>query len=86
MNARAERFNRTIQECFVNHEDLLFTDLAAFNKSLSAGWPCQIQNLAEHRKKAPDQFMIVFFNGIHPIRQSATKIVRDSNELSPASS
>ncbi len=33
MNAPAERFNRTLQESFVDyHEDLLFTDLALFNR------------------------------------------------------
>jgi hypothetical protein len=38
MNAHAERFNRTIQESFVDyHEDLLFTDLALFNRKL-ADW------------------------------------------------
>ncbi|AVZ80009.1 transposase [Zoogloeaceae bacteirum Par-f-2] len=36
MNAHAERFNRTIQESFVDyHEDLLFTDLALFNQKLA---------------------------------------------------
>ncbi len=35
MNAQAERFNRTIQEKFVDYnEDLLFTDLQAFNQKL----------------------------------------------------
>ena len=38
MNAHAERFNRTLQESFVDdHEDLLFTDLARFNQKL-ADW------------------------------------------------
>jgi hypothetical protein len=38
MNAHAERFNRTIQESFVDdHEELLFTDLALFNRKL-ADW------------------------------------------------
>jgi transposase InsO family protein len=38
MNAHCERFNRTIQESFVDyHEDLLFTDLALFNQKL-ADW------------------------------------------------
>jgi Transposase and inactivated derivatives, IS30 family len=38
MNAHAERFNRTIQESFVdNHEELLLTDLALFNRKL-ADW------------------------------------------------
>ena len=36
MNAHCERFNRTIQECFVDyHEDLLFTDLNLFNQKMS---------------------------------------------------
>ena len=38
MNAHCERFNRTIQESFIDyHEDLLFTDLDAFNQEL-ADW------------------------------------------------
>jgi len=38
MNAHDERFNRTIQEEFVDwHEDLLFTDLLAFNDKM-ADW------------------------------------------------
>jgi transposase InsO family protein len=38
MNAHIERFNRTIQESFVDyHEDLLFTDLERFNQKL-ADW------------------------------------------------
>jgi hypothetical protein len=38
MNAHVERFNRTVQESFVDdHEDLLFTDLVAFNQQL-ADW------------------------------------------------
>jgi hypothetical protein len=38
MNAHVERFNRTVQESFVDyHEDLLFTDLDAFNQQL-ANW------------------------------------------------
>ena len=38
MNAHAERFNRTLQEQFVDyHEDLLFDDLATFNRQL-ADW------------------------------------------------
>jgi transposase InsO family protein len=33
MNAHVERFNRTLQESFVDyHEELLFTDLALFNQ------------------------------------------------------
>ncbi len=35
MNAPVERFNRTLQETFVDyHEDLLFDDLVAFNRKL----------------------------------------------------
>lgn len=38
MNAHAERFNRTLQESFVDYyEDLLFSDLALFNRKL-ADW------------------------------------------------
>ena len=38
MNAHCERFNRTIQENFVDyHEDLLFTDLDGFNQKM-ADW------------------------------------------------
>jgi len=36
MNAHNERFNRTLQEQFVDyHEDLLFTDLEGFNRRLA---------------------------------------------------
>ena len=36
MNAHCERFNRTIQESFVDyHEDLLFSDRALFNQKMS---------------------------------------------------
>lgn len=36
MNAHCERFNRSIQESFVDyHEDLFFTDLALFNQKMS---------------------------------------------------
>lgn len=36
MNAHCERFNRSIQESFVDyHEDLLFTDPALFNRKMS---------------------------------------------------
>jgi transposase InsO family protein len=38
MNAHSERFNRTVQESFVDyHDDLLFTDLNRFNQTL-ADW------------------------------------------------
>lgn len=36
MNAHCERFNRSIQDSFVDYyEDLLFTDLALFNQKMS---------------------------------------------------
>ena len=36
MNAHAEYFNHTLQESLVDdHEDLLFTDLALFNRKLA---------------------------------------------------
>jgi len=35
MNAHCERFNRTVQDDFVDyHDDLLFTDLVSFNEKL----------------------------------------------------
>lgn len=38
MNAHVERFNRTVQESFVDyHENLLFTDLGLFNQKM-ADW------------------------------------------------
>jgi len=48
MNALVERFNRTIQESLVDyHEDLLFTDLDAFNQKL-ADWLVTYNTVLPH--------------------------------------
>ena len=61
MNAHAERFNRTLQEQFVDyHEDLLFDDLAAFNRNL-ADWLLAYNTVLPHHslaRQSPVQFLI----------------------------
>ncbi|ORU94662.1 MAG: hypothetical protein A6F70_09605 [Cycloclasticus sp. symbiont of Bathymodiolus heckerae] len=61
MNAVCERFNRTIQEQFVDyHEELLFTDLAAFNEKL-ADWLVKYNSIRPHKGlelKTPMQYII----------------------------
>ena len=61
MNAHAERFNRTVQEQFVDyHEDLLFTDLAAFNRKL-ADWLVDYNTVLPHHSlglQSPVNFLI----------------------------
>ena len=61
MNAHAERFNRTIQETFVDyHEDLLFDDLAAFNRKL-ADWLLAYNTVLPHHslgRQSPVQSLI----------------------------
>ena len=48
MNAHNERFNRTLQEQFVDyHEDLLFTHLEAFNRKL-AEWLLDYNTVLPH--------------------------------------
>ena len=48
MNAHCERFNRTIQEQFIDwNEDLLFTDLELFNEKLS-DWLIQYNTIIPH--------------------------------------
>ena len=48
MNAHAERFNRTLQEPFVDyHEDFLFDDLTAFNQKL-ADWLLAYNTVLPH--------------------------------------
>ena len=48
MNAHCERFNRTIQEQFVDyHEDVLFTDLALFNRKMAA-WLVEYNTVIPH--------------------------------------
>ena len=61
MNAHAERFNRTLQETFVDyHEDLLFDDLAAFNRKL-ADWLLAYNTVLPHHslgRQSPVQCLI----------------------------
>ncbi len=60
MNSQAERFNRTIQEKFVDyHEDLLFTDLKAFNEKLFDYllWFNAERPHWSHGQKSPLQFV-----------------------------
>ena len=59
MNAHCERFNRTVQEEFANyHEDLLFTDLLAFDLKLLAWlywYNRERPPFQSHRARAPAQ-------------------------------
>ncbi len=61
MNAHNERFNRTIQEQFVDYyEDLLFTDLEEFNKHL-AKWLIDYNTKIPHSSlnyKSPVQYLL----------------------------
>ncbi|WP_201353138.1 integrase core domain-containing protein [Hydrogenimonas urashimensis] len=61
MNAHNERFNRTLQEQFVDfHEDLLFTDIELFNQKM-AEWLVDYNTLIPHhslRLKPPVQYLI----------------------------
>jgi transposase InsO family protein len=61
MNAHMERFNRTVQESFVDyHEDLLFTDLNLFNQKL-ADWLVFYNAHRPHHSlahKSPLQFLL----------------------------
>ena len=61
MNAHCERFNRTLQETFVDyHEDLLFTDLKEFNRKL-AQWLLAYNTVLPHHSLngfSPLQFLI----------------------------
>ena len=61
MNAHNERFNRTIQEQFVDYnEDLLFTDIDEFNKEMS-NWLIDYNTKIPHHSllmKTPVQYLI----------------------------
>jgi len=61
MNAHCERFNRTVQEQFVDwHEELLFTDLELFNQKLSQ-WLIDYNTVLPHHSldlKAPVQWLL----------------------------
>ena len=61
MNAPAERFNRTLQESFVDdHEDRLFTDLGLFNQELADGLVFYNAERPHHRlgQKPPLSFLL----------------------------
>lgn len=61
MNAHNERFNRTLQEQFVDfYEDLLFTDIDEFNKEL-ANWLIDYNTKIPHHSllmKSPVQYLL----------------------------
>ena len=65
MNAHVERFNRTIQEEFVDyHDDLLFTDLTLFNDKL-LDWLTWYNTLRPHHSlglQSPLQYIAHFLN------------------------
>ena len=61
MNAHAERFNRTVQEDFVDyHEDLLFEDMTAFNDQLADWliWFNRDRPHYAHGQRSPLQYLI----------------------------
>jgi len=61
MNAHNERFNRTIQEQFVDYnEDLLFTDIDLFNEKM-ADWLIEYNTFIPHHSlqmKTPVQYLL----------------------------
>jgi transposase InsO family protein len=61
MNAHVERFNRTVQESFIDYrEDLLFTDLDSFNQKL-ANWLVFYNTQRPHHsldQRSPLQFLL----------------------------
>ncbi len=61
MNAHNERFNRTLQESFVDYyEDLLFTDMKLFNE-LMAKWLIDYNTIIPHHSllmKSPVQYLL----------------------------
>jgi transposase InsO family protein len=58
MNAHCERFNRSIQESFVDyHEDLLFTDIDLFNKKM-ADWITFYNTQLPHLSTKPNPINI----------------------------
>ncbi len=62
MDARNERFNKTIQDMFVSYnEDLLFTDLNEFNRKM-AKWLIDYNTILTHTSlgyKTPVEYAIV---------------------------
>ena len=68
MNAHCERFNRSIQEYFVDyHEHLLFSDLELFNQKL-ANWLVQYHTLIPHLATKPQPQKIIYL----PLRYNAS--------------
>jgi transposase InsO family protein len=61
MNAHNERFNRTLQEQFVDYyDDLLFTDIDEFNKEM-ANWLIDYNTIIPHHSlfmKSPVQYLL----------------------------
>jgi len=68
MNAHNERFNRTIQEQFVDfHEDLLFTDMNLFNEMM-ADWLIDYNTIIPHHSlqmRSPVQYLIENYEECH---------------------
>jgi len=68
MNAHNERFNRTIQEQFVDfYEDLLFTDIDLFNQYM-ADWLIDYNTIIPHHSlnmKSPVQYLFEYHNECH---------------------
>jgi len=68
MKAHNERFNRSLQEQFVDyHEDLLFTDLETFNRKL-ADWLIAYNTRLPHHSlglQSPLQWLINYHPECH---------------------
>ena len=75
MNAHNERFNRTIQEQFVDYnEDLLFTDIELFNQKM-ADWLIDYNTIIPHHSlnmKNPVQYLIENYNECHMLWTNTT--------------
>jgi transposase InsO family protein len=64
MNAHVERFNRTIQESFVDyHAALLFTDLALFNRTLADWLVCSNAKRPHHSLGQPSPLSFLLQRG-----------------------
>ena len=68
MNSHCERFNRTLQEMFIDfHEDLLFSDLQTFNQKL-ADWLIKYNTIIPHHGielMSPVQWLIKYHPECH---------------------
>jgi len=82
MNAHNERFNRTLQEQFVNfYEDLLFTDIDLFNQMM-AEWLIDYNTKIPHHSlqmKTPVQFLIEKHPECHMLWTYTGAILRRKN-------